>query len=73
MRHELDPTPLVCQASWEGRILFEPRGDNGFGYDPLFYVPDQGCSSAELAPQVKNRISHRARASALLLAALQAS
>ena len=71
MRHELDPTPLVCQASWEGRILFEPRGDNGFGYDPLFYVPEQGCSSAELAPEVKNRISHRARASALLLAALQ--
>ena len=71
MRHALDPTPLVCQASWEGRILVQPRGENGFGYDPLFYVPDQGCSSAELAPQVKNRISHRARASALLLAALQ--
>jgi XTP/dITP diphosphohydrolase len=71
MRHALDPTPLVCQASWEGRILFQPRGENGFGYDPLFYVPDQGCSSAELAPEVKNRISHRARASALLLAALQ--
>ena len=62
MRHALDPTPLVCQASWEGRILFQPRGENGFGYDPLFYVPDQGCSSAELAPEVKNRISHRARA-----------
>ena len=73
MRHGLDPTPLVCQASWEGRILFAPRGDAGFGYDPLFYVPDQGCSSAELDPAVKNRISHRARASALLLEALRRS
>ena len=71
MRHAKDPTPIVCQGSWEGRILLEPRGEQGFGYDPLFYVPDQGCSSAELAPEVKNRISHRARASALLLAALQ--
>jgi XTP/dITP diphosphohydrolase len=54
MRHALDPTPLVCQASWEGRILFDPRGENGFGYDPLFYVPDHDCSSAELPPEVKN-------------------
>jgi XTP/dITP diphosphohydrolase len=71
MRHALDPTPLVCQASWEGRILVEPRGEQGFGYDPLFYVPDQQCSSAELPPAIKNRISHRARASALLLQALR--
>jgi XTP/dITP diphosphohydrolase len=70
MRHGDDPSPLVCQASWEGRILREPRGDNGFGYDPLFYVPEQDCSSAELPPEIKNRISHRARASALLLDAL---
>ncbi len=70
LRHALDPTPLVCQASWEGRILLEARGDQGFGYDPLFYVPDQGCSSAELPPEIKNRISHRARASALLYEAL---
>jgi XTP/dITP diphosphohydrolase len=71
MRHCEDPTPLVCQASWEGRILQQPRGEAGFGYDPLFYVPDQQCSSAQLPPEVKNRISHRARASALLLEALR--
>jgi XTP/dITP diphosphohydrolase len=71
MRHALDPTPLVCQASWEGRILTEERGEQGFGYDPLFYVPDCQCSSAELAPEVKNRISHRARASSLLVEALR--
>ena len=71
MRHALDPTPLVCQGAWEGRILFEPVGDNGFGYDPLFYVPDHDCSSAQLPRDVKNTISHRARASALLLKALR--
>ena len=71
MRHYLDPMPLVCQGSWEGRILEAPRGDNGFGYDPLFYVPEYNCSSAELEPALKNRISHRARASARLLEALR--
>lgn len=71
MRHDLDPTPLVCQASWEGFILFEPKGDNGFGYDPLFYVPEHGCSSAQLSPAIKNRISHRAKASTLLFNALR--
>jgi XTP/dITP diphosphohydrolase len=71
MRHALDPTPIVCQGSWEGRILFEPRGEGGFGYDPLFYVPEQRCSAAELSTEVKNRISHRARASARLIEALR--
>jgi XTP/dITP diphosphohydrolase len=71
MRHALDPMPLVCQASWEGRILAEPQGANGFGYDPLFYVPEHQCSSAELTAGLKNRISHRARASVLLLEALR--
>ncbi|MGE0370395.1 MAG: RdgB/HAM1 family non-canonical purine NTP pyrophosphatase [Gammaproteobacteria bacterium] len=72
LRHALDPTPLICQGTWEGRILFEPRGSNGFGYDPVFYVPTHDCASAELPPEVKNRLSHRGQAMALLLAALRA-
>ena len=71
MRHALDPTPLVCQASWEGRILLAGQGENGFGYDPLFYVCEYQCSSAELPPGVKNKVSHRAVASALLFEALR--
>ena len=71
MRHATDPTPLICQASWEGIILFEPLGEHGFGYDPLFYLPEHQCSSAQLAPDIKNRISHRAKASALLFEALR--
>ncbi len=59
MRHAEDPSPLIADASWEGRILFERSGDNGFGYDPLFYVPTHKTSSAELSPDEKNRISHR--------------
>ncbi|HEC16678.1 MAG TPA: RdgB/HAM1 family non-canonical purine NTP pyrophosphatase [Sedimenticola sp.] len=62
LRHPADPTPLICQGTWEGRILFQPRGRQGFGYDPLFFVPDQNCTSAELPPEVKNRLSHRGRA-----------
>ncbi|MFM1897554.1 MAG: hypothetical protein RLZZ385_2628 [Pseudomonadota bacterium] len=62
MRHAEDPTPLICQGSWEGRILHSPRGSNGFGYDPLFFVPTHHCSSAELEPQVKNQLSHRGQA-----------
>jgi XTP/dITP diphosphohydrolase len=71
MRHAQDPTPLVCQASWDGFILQEPRGKSGFGYDPLFYVPDYQCSAAELTPDIKNRVSHRARAAERLYTALQ--
>jgi XTP/dITP diphosphohydrolase len=71
MRHAQDPSPLICQASWEGFILFEPIGENGFGYDPLFYSPEHQCSSAQLPPDIKNRISHRAKASALLFEALR--
>jgi XTP/dITP diphosphohydrolase len=70
MRHENDPTPLVCQASWEGFILEGARGEDGFGYDPLFYVPEHNCSSAQLPQELKNKISHRAKALRILLAAL---
>ncbi|ENA35838.1 MULTISPECIES: RdgB/HAM1 family non-canonical purine NTP pyrophosphatase [Pseudomonas] len=66
VRHADDPLPIVCEGIWEGRILFEARGEHGFGYDPLFWVPERDCSSAELAPEEKNRISHRARAMAIL-------
>ena len=66
LRHADDPVPLIAQGFWNGRILDAPHGANGFGYDPLFFVPEHGCSAAELAPDVKNRISHRARASAEL-------
>lgn len=62
MRHAHDPMPILCQGTWEGRILHEAAGCNGFGYDPLFYVPSHGCSSAQLDPAEKNRISHRAQA-----------
>lgn len=67
MRHAKDPTPLVCHASWEGRILKAPRGEQGFGYDPLFWLEEQQCSSAELDRNVKNRISHRGQALAMLM------
>ncbi|HYA37626.1 MAG TPA: RdgB/HAM1 family non-canonical purine NTP pyrophosphatase [Candidatus Methylomirabilis sp.] len=62
LRHEFDPTPVICQGTWEGRILFEPRGTHGFGYDPIFFVPTHNCSSAELPPEVKNKLSHRGQA-----------
>jgi len=70
LRHPADPTPLICQGTWEGQILFQPQGENGFGYDPLFFVPDHYCSSAELRPEVKNQLSHRGRALRELLAKL---
>ena len=70
LRHAHDPTPLICQGSWEGRILETARGTQGFGYDPVFFVPTHGCSSAELAPETKNALSHRGQALRALLQAL---
>jgi XTP/dITP diphosphohydrolase len=66
VRHADDPLPVICEGLWRGRILPQPQGSNGFGYDPLFWVAERQCSSAELAPADKNRLSHRARAMALL-------
>lgn len=62
MRHAADPTPLICQASWQGLILSAPRGEGGFGYDPLFWLDEHGCSAAELEATLKNQLSHRAQA-----------
>lgn len=62
LRHAEDPAPLISEGTWEGLILDAPRGANGFGYDPLFGVPTHGLSSAELDPETKNRLSHRAHA-----------
>ena len=62
MRHATDPTPLICQGTWEGTIATEPQGENGFGYDPLFIVNDLNVCSAQLAPEEKNRVSHRGQA-----------
>ena len=62
LRHETDPMPLICQGSWEGRILLSESGGHGFGYDPLFYVPTHDCASAELDPEIKNSLSHRGQA-----------
>ncbi|MBL4780650.1 MAG: RdgB/HAM1 family non-canonical purine NTP pyrophosphatase [Porticoccaceae bacterium] len=70
LRHPLDPTPLICQGTWEGRILTAPRGTNGFGYDPLFLEPTSGLASAELSKAEKNTRSHRAKALRCLLAQL---
>jgi XTP/dITP diphosphohydrolase len=70
MEHAEDPTPIICQGTWEGRILQAPQGDNGFGYDPLFLVLEDGCSSAELSPEQKNGMSHRGQALRRLLEAL---
>ncbi len=71
MRHALDPTPIICQAAWEGSILESAAGVNGFGYDPLFFVEEFNCSSAQLPAETKNSVSHRAKASADLLEALK--
>jgi XTP/dITP diphosphohydrolase len=59
MTHENDPTPIICQGKWHGYILHEPTGTDGFGYDPIFYVPEYKKSAAELPLDVKNKISHR--------------
>ena len=71
LRHGEEPTPLICQGTWEGRIAGRPQGDNGFGYDPVFWVPQHNCTAAQLSADVKNSLSHRGQALQKLLIALQ--
>lgn len=66
LRHAQDPAPVIAEGIWEGEILTAPRGQQGFGYDPVFYVPEYQCAAAELAFEVKNQCSHRAKALTLL-------
>ena len=68
LRDAEDPVPIIVQRSWEGEILQSPRGEGGFGYDPLFWLADQGASAAELSAEQKNRLSHRGRAMQALVA-----
>jgi len=72
MAHAGDATPVIAQGTWNGHLVPEPRGSHGFGYDPIFFVPTHGCTSAELDPTIKNQISHRAQALAGLLQGLRA-
>ncbi|MEX2353363.1 MAG: RdgB/HAM1 family non-canonical purine NTP pyrophosphatase [Gammaproteobacteria bacterium] len=70
MKHAADPTPVIAQGCWAGRLILEPRGEDGFGYDPVFYVESHDCTAAELDPAIKNRISHRGQALQKLLVQL---
>lgn len=66
LRHADDPLPIIAEGIWEGQILMQPIGEQGFGYDPVFWVEEHQCSSAQLAPEVKNRLSHRGQAVRML-------
>jgi XTP/dITP diphosphohydrolase len=66
-----DPEPLIADGRWQGEIVSTPRGEGGFGYDPYFFLPDEGCTAAELSAEAKNRVSHRAIALRRLMAALR--
>lgn len=70
LRFAEDPTPVIVQASWEGQILTAPQGEGGFGYDPLFWLPELGKTASELSSEQKNELSHRGKASQLLIQAL---
>ena len=72
MRSASDPTPIICQASWEGVIIREKRGTNGFGYDPVFLIPELGKTAAEVSLEVKNSMSHRAKAIRMMTEKLRA-
>ena len=70
MRHALDPTPLICQGSWEGKLLFEPKGQGGFGYDPIFYCPEMRLTAADMSAEAKHSVSHRGLAMNALVSQL---
>jgi XTP/dITP diphosphohydrolase len=70
VRHAEDPEPLIAEGRWHGEVVREPRGSNGFGYDPYFHVPAYGRTAAELAPDEKNAVSHRGQALKQLIARL---
>ena len=67
LRREDDPAPLICEGTWPGYIAVSPSGENGFGYDPAFWIPEENCTAAELSPNAKNTLSHRAKALKLLV------
>lgn len=71
MRHWQDPTPVICQGTWEGYIISAPQGSGGFGYDPIFYLPSHHCTAAELTAEEKNSLSHRGQALKVLLTAFR--
>ncbi|WP_340620980.1 XTP/dITP diphosphatase [Xenorhabdus siamensis] len=71
LRHAEDPTPLVFHGRWSGVITWEPAGSGGFGYDPIFYVPEFGCTAAELSREQKSAVSHRGQALKMLLEAMR--
>jgi XTP/dITP diphosphohydrolase len=72
VRHADDPQPIIAEGEWHGEIIDAPRGENGFGYDPYFWLPEFGCTAAELAAERKNAVSHRGKALASLIARLRA-
>jgi XTP/dITP diphosphohydrolase len=72
VRHADDPQPIIAEGEWHGEIIDMPRGANGFGYDPYFWLPEFGCTAAELAAEKKNAVSHRGKALTTLIAKLRA-
>ena len=72
VRHALDPEPLIAEGRWRGEVIAEPRGSNGFGYDPYFFLTELSRTAAQLDPAEKNRLSHRGQALRSLVAQLRA-
>ncbi|HEX8963188.1 MAG TPA: RdgB/HAM1 family non-canonical purine NTP pyrophosphatase [Rhodocyclaceae bacterium] len=72
VRHADDPQPIITEGEWHGEIVDTPAGENGFGYDPYFWVPEKGCTAAQLPPEDKNGMSHRGKALRLLMERLRA-